>query len=101
MKPKKPLSIRLDLSREQCDYVAERAVEYGSTSKYVGELIRKDRELGEEAALERELIAGLRSGPMRSFEPDFFDALRARIRAASAPARADGRRVSKGARRRK
>lgn len=101
MKKKKSRSIRLALSPDQCDYVAERAIAYGSTSKYVSELIRRDREVSADEALERELLAGLASGPMRTLDAGFFDALRARIRSAGTPKRSTSRRAGKSVRRTK
>lgn len=82
-KDARPKRIELELTSAQCDYVAERAEEYGSVSKFVGELIRKDRAARTEARSRLETLAleGIRSGPALPPDPEFFTRLRARVHA--------------------
>lgn len=54
---------------------------YGSASEYVRDLIRHDADVQTFRALIRE---GLESGPGTLADPAYFDALKARIRAAGA-----------------
>jgi antitoxin ParD1/3/4 len=51
---------------------------YGSSSEYLRELIRKQRDVEKLRGL---LFEGFDSGPATPMEPDFFDAMRARARA--------------------
>jgi len=75
--------IQVDLSSAHSDYVAERAAEYGSASKFVGELIRRDRvaRAAERARVEALALEGIRSGPALPEDPEFFAKLRIRIHA--------------------
>jgi antitoxin ParD1/3/4 len=59
---------------------------YTSSSEYVRELIRRERDIEHLRGL---LVEGLESGPAQPLEPDYFDKMRARIRsrARQAPAR--------------
>ncbi len=93
--------LAVELSREQCDYVAERAAEYGSASEYVADLIRRDKDGNPGSAVERELLAGLKSGPMVPFAPDYFANLCAQVRAAATPVRRTATRKSQTRARRK
>jgi len=54
---------------------------YGSTSEYLRELIRKQRDVEK---LRGMLLEGLNSGPATPQEPDFFDRMRERARARAA-----------------
>ena len=56
--------------------VAEHA--YGSSSEYLRELIRKQRDIEKLRGL---LLEGLESGPPAPMETDFFDKMRAQARA--------------------
>lgn len=56
--------------------VAEHA--YGSTSEYLRELIRKQRDIEK---LRNLLLEGFNSGPATPMEPDFFEKMRKRARA--------------------
>jgi antitoxin ParD1/3/4 len=51
---------------------------YSSSSEYVRELLRRERDIEQLRGL---LIEGLESGPAQPLEPDYFDELRARARA--------------------
>ncbi len=53
---------------------------YGSTSEYLRELIRKQREV---ERLRNAILEGLNSGPSMPMEPDFFDRMRETARARS------------------
>ncbi len=55
--------------------VAEHA--YGSSSEYLRELIRKQRDVEKLRGL---LLDGANSGPATAMEPDFFDKMRKRAR---------------------
>lgn len=79
----RPKRIQLELSSAQCEYVAERAAEYGSASKFVGELIQRDRTTRAEARARIEALAleGIRSGPALPADPEFFAKLRDRVHA--------------------
>ena len=55
--------------------VAEHA--YGSSSEYLRELIRKQRDAEKLRGL---LLDGANSGPATAMEPDFFDTMRKRAR---------------------
>jgi antitoxin ParD1/3/4 len=55
--------------------VAEHA--YGSSSEYLRELIRKQRDVEKLRGL---LLDGANSGPATAMEPDFFDTMRKRAR---------------------
>ncbi len=55
--------------------VAEHA--YGSTSEYLRELIRKQRDVEK---LRNMLLEGFNSGPATPMEPDFFENMRKRAR---------------------
>lgn len=83
-----PKRIQIELSREQCDYVAERAAEYGSPSESWRDLIPRDQQRKADPAVDGELLAGLKSEPMRTFHPSYVADLRARIRAAASGERA-------------
>jgi antitoxin ParD1/3/4 len=49
---------------------------YGSSSEYVRELIRKDKERQE---VRRLLLDGSNSPPVEAFDASYFDGLRARV----------------------
>lgn len=74
-----PKRIQLDLSRKHCEYVAERAAEYGSASKYLRVLIRDDARRQAERRLEELLREGLESGRTRRGGPQFFERMRRKI----------------------
>lgn len=59
--------------------VAEHA--YGSTSEYLRDLIRKQRDVEK---LRGMLLDGFNSGPATPMEPDFFDKMRERAHARAA-----------------
>lgn len=59
--------------------VAEHA--YGSTSEYLRELIRKQRDIEK---LRNMLLDGFNSGPATPMEPDFFDKMRKRAQSRAA-----------------
>ncbi|GAA4333881.1 type II toxin-antitoxin system ParD family antitoxin [Pigmentiphaga soli] len=52
---------------------------YGTSSEYVRELIRRDQD---RQRLRRILLEGAASAPAASAGPEYFDALRARVRSA-------------------
>ncbi|MBA3487285.1 MAG: type II toxin-antitoxin system ParD family antitoxin [Lysobacter sp.] len=53
---------------------------YGSSSEYLRELIRKQRDV---ARLRAAMLEGLNSGPATPMEPRFFDRMRERAHARS------------------
>ena len=54
---------------------------YGSTSEYLRDLIRKQRDVEK---LRGMLLEGVNSGPATPMEPDFFDKMRERAHARAA-----------------
>lgn len=84
--------LNISLTRDQREYVCERAVEYGSASEYMRELIRKDERQRAEEKLEALLIEGLDSGPAVRGGKEYFAKLRARIGAMSKAKPKKGRR---------
>ncbi len=54
---------------------------YGSSSEYLRELIRRQRDV---ETLRGMLLDGLNSGPATPMEPDFFNKMRARAHARAA-----------------
>ncbi len=54
---------------------------YGSSSEYLRELIRKQRDVEK---LRQMLLDGANSGPATPMEPDFFDKMRERAHARAA-----------------
>lgn len=54
---------------------------YGSSSEYLRDLIRKQRDVEK---LRHLLLEGANSGPATPMEPDFFDKMRQRARARAA-----------------
>lgn len=54
---------------------------YGSSSEYLRELIRRQRDV---ETLRGMLLDGLNSGPATPMEPDFFDKMRERANARAA-----------------
>ncbi|MCY2959556.1 MAG: hypothetical protein NTY35_05260 [Planctomycetota bacterium] len=98
-----PKRIQLELSRKHCEYVAERAAEYGSASKFVGELVRRDRaaRAEERARIEALALEGIRSGPALPEDPEFFAKLRARVHAKAKTMRRRKPTPAKSAKRRK
>ncbi|MBB3842801.1 antitoxin ParD1/3/4 [Xanthomonas arboricola] len=54
---------------------------YGSSSEYLRELIRKQRDVEQLRGL---LLDGVNSGPAVATEPDFFDKMRERAQARAA-----------------
>lgn len=54
---------------------------YGSSSEYLRELIRRQRDV---EMLRGMLLEGLNSGPATPMEPDFFDNMRVRAHARAA-----------------
>ena len=73
------ISLPDDLKAFVDEQVAEHA--YGSTSEYLRELIRKQRDVEKLRGL---LLAGPGSGPATPMEPDFFDKMRQRAHARAA-----------------
>jgi antitoxin ParD1/3/4 len=51
---------------------------YGSTSEYLRDLVRKQRDVEK---LRSVLLGGVKSGPATPMEPDFFDKMRERAHA--------------------
>lgn len=70
------------LTRDQHEYVAERAAEdgYATPGDYVRELIRRDAQEGSRQQLENLALEGIRSGPPIPIDGRYFADLRARIR---------------------
>ena len=56
---------------------------YSSSSEYVRELLRRERDIEHLRGL---LMEGLESGPVQPLEPDYFDKLRARAQSRARPA---------------
>jgi antitoxin ParD1/3/4 len=70
------ISLPDDLKTFVDGQVAEHA--YGSTSEYLRELIRKQRDIEK---LRNMMLEGFNSGPATSMEPDFFEKMRKRAQA--------------------
>lgn len=73
------ISLTDDLKQFVDEQVAEHA--YASTSEYLRDLIRRQRDI---AKLRGMLLEGVNSGPATPMEPDFFDKMRARAHARAA-----------------
>jgi antitoxin ParD1/3/4 len=75
-------TMNVSLPDELKDFVEAQVANkgYGTSSEYVRELIRKDRDRQELRAL---LLAGARSAPTGPADARYFDALRDRIRTAT------------------
>jgi antitoxin ParD1/3/4 len=75
-------TMNVSLPDELKSYVDEKVDEggYGSTSEYVRELIRRDRDREE---LRRALLDGAASAPGPTADPTYFSSLRDRIRSDS------------------
>jgi len=73
-------TMNVSLPDELKSYVDEQVGDggYGSTSEYVGDLIRRDRERGH---LRNLVLDGANSGPGVVADTAYFDALRQRISA--------------------
>jgi antitoxin ParD1/3/4 len=69
------ISLTDDLKAFVDQQVAEHA--YASTSEYLRDLIRKQRDIEKLRGL---LLEGFNSGPAEPMEPDFFDQMRQRAR---------------------
>jgi antitoxin ParD1/3/4 len=76
-------TMNVSLPDELKDFVEAQVSDrgYGTSSEYVRELIRRDRDRQQLRAL---LIEGARSAPTRPADAGYFDALRDRIRSADA-----------------
>ena len=72
-------TMNISIPRSLKDFVEERVAErgYGTTSEYVRELIRKDRD---RARLRRLLLDGAASDPAEPADAAYFDSLRGRVR---------------------
>lgn len=78
-------SMNVSLPRSLRSFVDARVSDscYTSASEYIRELIRKDRDQrSAQDRLESLVAEGIASGPAEPFEDDFFDKLKARVRAA-------------------
>jgi antitoxin ParD1/3/4 len=73
------ISLPEDLKSFIDEQVAANA--YGSTSEYLRDLIRKQRDIEK---LRGMLLEGFNSGPATPMEPDFFEKMRERARARTA-----------------
>ena len=73
------ISLTDDLKQFVDEQVAEHA--YASTSEYLRDLIRKQRDI---AKLRGMLLEGVNSGPATPMEPDLFDKMRTRAHARAA-----------------
>ncbi|NIJ99783.1 antitoxin ParD1/3/4 [Xanthomonas arboricola] len=75
--------MNISLPDELKQFVDQQVLEhaYGSSSEYLRELIRKQRDVERLRGL---LLDGVNSGPAVAMEPDFFEAMRerAQVRAA-------------------
>lgn len=73
-------TMNISLPEELKDFVDAQVAEcgYGSTSEYLRDLIRKQRDV---ERLRTALVEGLESGPAQPVTPDYFDRLRTRARA--------------------
>lgn len=71
-------TMNVSLPDELKTFVDERVTHdgYGSTSEYVRDLIRRDRERG---VLRNQLLEGAKSGPGVVADADYFEALRQRL----------------------
>ncbi|PPU30647.1 MULTISPECIES: type II toxin-antitoxin system ParD family antitoxin [unclassified Xanthomonas] len=76
-------TMNISLPDELKQFVDQQVLEhaYGSSSEYLRELIRKQRDVERLRGL---LLDGVNSGPAVAMEPDFFEAMRerAQVRAA-------------------
>jgi antitoxin ParD1/3/4 len=70
-------TMNISLPDELKQFVDQQVVEhaYGSSSEYLRELIRKQRDVEK---LRGVLLDGANSGPATAMEPDFFDKMRKR-----------------------
>jgi len=73
-------TMNISLPDELRDFVDAQVGEhgYGSSSEYLRELIRKQRDI---ERLRAALLEGLGSGPATPMAPDFFDSIRERTKA--------------------
>lgn len=76
-------TMNISLPDELKQFVDEQVAEhaYGSSSEYLRELIRRQRDV---ERLRVMLLEGANSGPATPMEPDFFDKMRMRARSRAA-----------------